>query len=1086
MSSLVTSGMNVIASSNTAKARWGFWVLDAPESAIWRQALTLAVALLFLNGQRLQAQAIDFNRDVLPILTENCFACHGPDEGAREAGLRLDDRQVLIDMDVIVPGRPKESSLVERIQSDDPDLVMPPVGSRKRLTQSQKKVLVEWIRQGAPYETHWSYRPIVRPVSPNGRPDFAVHNEIDAFVVDALEKNQLSQNGEADRLTLLRRVYLDLVGIPPTPEEQRAFCEDTSPLSYEHVVDRLLDSQMFGERFAPMWLDVVRYADTVGYHGDQNQNAFAYRDWVIDALNANMRFDQFTIEQLAGDLLPEPTESQHIATCFNRLNMMTREGGAQPDEYLAKYAADRVRTVGMAWLGSTVGCAECHDHKYDPFTMSDFYSVAAYFADIKQWGVYQDYEYTPNPDLKNWSNDHPFPPERVVEVPYLKRRRQQLIDTREALVQSTFSVEMESSQARDVYAGWSQRMREYLFDTGGAWAWMTPVAIVGEGLAKAKQIIDESPSERSNADESWSSRSGAWLHILDGQPGKLQVMINVDPLPNKIPWAALRIDFTPIGEHLFPPKHNSAILRVGVERQSSDGTSRIPVRIHFADASHRLPRYYNGFEILGIQSGWEIPNSDSRVQSVWVFEEPLALDVGEHLIVTINGIPTARLACAISPWSPNVVNREKTFIDDDSVAALMRSAGGTDGAEGSWSEPAPTAIIRQWLMNGLQQGQSAVRNELRRLEREILECREGTWPVMVTEAQAPHTTRVLQRGNWQDQSGPEVWPAPPSFLPGWSAVSGARETRLDLARWLVSDENPLTARVQVNRLWAHFFGRGLSAVLDDFGRQGAYPTHPELLDWLASEYRDSGWDTKHIVRLIVTSATYRQSSTPSAPAREFDPSNRWLSHQNIRRLEAEVIRDNALAIAGILNRDMGGPPVFPYQPDNYYAHLQFPDRRYRAHTDDRQYRRSVYMHWQRTFLHPMLANFEAPSREECVGMRAEANTPQQALNLLNDPTFVEAAKGLALIIANEPDDAAAVRAAFARALCRSPTVQELDQLLVFVRSQREHWRGNAASAAQFIATGLLSTPDHIDPIELASWMATARVIMNLHETITRY
>ena len=536
-----------------------------------------------------------------------------------------------------------------------------------------------------------------------------------------------------------------------------------------------------------------------------------------------------------------------------------------------------------------------------------------------------------------------------------------------------------------------------------------------------------------------------------------------------------------------PATSNTATIRVAIERVAHDGSNRVPVKIRFADSQVKRPRYANGFEILGIHSAWLVPNGTQRVESIWSFEEAVSCSLDEQLIITMTGVPKSRLALGITTFVPTFGEGMPRYIDETAVDFLAKWGGRNDDEQDvSSAFPVPDSVARQWLyLDGLSLRDTA-RAAMRNLEREIVECRDGRWPVMITERQSPRATRVLPRGNWQDLSGPVVFPATPSFLPPEVQVASQDLTRMDLAKWLVGSDNPLTARVQVNRWWQHFFGNGLSAVLDDLGLQGEYPSHPELLDWLACEFRDQGWDTKRLMRMIVTSATYRQSSAPSPAAMEVDPDNRLLSHQNARRLGAETIRDNALAIAGLLNLEMGGPPVFPYQPENYYAHLQFPDRRYRTNTDERQYRRGVYMHWQRAFLHPMLANFDAPSREECTGMRLEANTPQQALNLLNDPSLVEAAKGLALAIWECPTDEARIRAAFERAVCRPPSVPELKSMLAFVEQQRAHWNEHPDDAAQFLAIGLLPIPLEIRVPELASWMSVARVILNLHETITRY
>ncbi len=1059
-------------------------------------------------------QTVDFNRDIRPILTENCFTCHGPDQATRVADLRLDQRDNAISTGAIVPGDAEASTLIERIFEEDSAWIMPPVESRKTLSEEQKRMLRRWIDQGATYDVHWAYRPIVKPDVPQPKSagsannesaatqDVLQHNVIDAFVVSRVQDAGLSQNPETDRAALMRRLKLDLLGLPPTFQELQAFCNDEDSQAYTHLVDELLASPHFGERMASMWLDVVRYADTVGYHGDQNQNAFAYRDWVINAFNDNLPFDQFTLHQLAGDLLPHPNESTLIATCFNRLNMMTREGGAQPEEYLAKYAADRVRTVGTAWLGSTLGCAECHDHKYDPFSMEDFYSIAAFFADLKQWGVYQDYPYTPNPDLRHWSNDHPFPPELEVSIPYLSTRQQNLIEHRNRLALETWRENLGNEGTHDSARAWLKAMAEYLHQHRDGWQWLEPRASEGEGIALASvedvAFADPTQDTEKNQETSISALElkKPILTIAAGQPAKIRFEIQPAEIPEATVWSTIRIDWEVLPEFegwVFPSSTKQASANFHFEQILSDGETRRPLRVHFAESKFKNPRYYNGFEINGVHSGWLVPNQQQSISSVWILDQPIVLGPSEKISVTISGIPARRLAAAVSPFVPlygegRTIELVHQLHDiSNTTEADPLSSVHLECLETAEQLPCEDWFAVQWCLTQGAEIATDGRRKMRELELEILQCRGGRWPVMISVSQEPRETRVLPRGNWQDLSGKIVTPKTPHFLPSLALNDSERLSRIDLANWLVSRDNPLTARVQVNRLWKHFFGAGLSGVLDDFGFQGEYPAHPELLDWLAAEFIDSGWNIKHIIRMIVLSGTYRQSSRPSDAARALDPANRLLSHQNARRLEAEVLRDQALTISGLINLDMGGPPIFPYQPDNYYSHLQFPDRRYVADRNDRQYRRGVYMHWQRTFLHPMLANFDAPAREECVGMRLEANTPQQALTLLNDPTFVEAAVAFAkLIVQLQAPDENRISYAFERALCRSPQQTEIDSLRQFIDTQREHWRQNENAAKVLMSTGLQRLEAGDDPIELASWTSLARVILNLHETITRH
>ncbi len=752
---------------------------------------------------------IDFNRDVRPILTDKCFACHGPDGKHVEADLRLDvEKSAREDRGgyrVLTPGKPDQSELVKRITAKDESERMPPKKFGKALTPAEIDILTRWVKQGAEYKVHWAYAPPTRHPVPGVKDVNWPLNWADHFVLARLDQEGLKPSPEADKVTLARRVYFDLIGLPPTPEEVDAFVKDADPRAYEKLVDRLLASDHFGERMAVYWLDLVRYADTVGYHGDQDHQASPYRDYVIDAFNRNVPFDRFTREQLAGDLVPDSGVDQKIASCYNRLLQTSHEGGVQAKEYLAIYAADRVRNVSAVWMGATVGCAQCHDHKYDPYTQKDFYSLGAFFADVDE--------------------------------------------------------------------------AKHLHGAG------------------------------------------------------------TDTIPTKRP-----------------------------------------------------------------------------------------------------------------PEIPVFTRRER-----DRLAELDRLiAQPTAGAE------------------------------LAALKKEREELVKNRRLVMVTQAIQPRTMRVLPRGNWMDDSGPIVQPAIPAFL-GKINSHGKRATRLDLANWLTDPKTGaggLTARVFVNRLWYLFYGIGLSKSLEDFGGQGEPPVHPELLDNLAVEFA-SDWDIKRMVRFLVTSRTYRQSSLEPAPLREKDPENRLYARQSRPRLAAEFVRDNALSIAGLLVLDIGGKPAKPYQPVGYYRHLNFPKRVYKADTGPQQWRRGVYTHWQRQFIHPMLKAFDAPSREECTAQRPRSNTPLAALVLLNDPTFIEAARVFAGRVMAKGDDTARIGYAFRQATSRLPDDTEAGVLRKLLEAERARYKADPTAAAELVKTGQAPAPKEVDAAELAAWTSVCRAVLNLNETITR-
>ncbi len=999
------------------------------------------------------SHAVTYNRDIRPILSENCFRCHGPDKNMRKAKLRLDQREVALEKEAFVPGNADKSELVRRIFTSNPDDLMPPPDSNKKLTADQKELLRRWINEGAIYQPHWAYILPTRPAIPEVKNKSWVANSIDAFVLSELEKKGIQPSPPADNRTLLRRLILDLTGLPPKADEMEQFLSDHSRKAFSKQVTRLLASPHYGERMAVPWLDLARFADTVGYHGDQNQHVFPYRDYVVDSFNSNKPFDQFTIEQIAGDLLPHPTPAQLTATCFNRLNMMTREGGAQPKEYLAKYAADRVRTVSTTWLGSTMGCCECHDHKFDPFSTADFYSMEAFFADIQQWGVYMDYNYTPNPDLKGWSNDHPFPPEIQVPSAYLQKRQDAMASEIKKLLHTASPKELKNES----FLAWQSNLVADWKQTQTPWRSLEVVLDKSEKEAKAKLRADGSVLLTEKIPDGFQ-------YTLHSEVGSV---------------AALKLAVIPT------PEHEGRILQKGatsqlvqlVAQKQKNGKAESEIHFYYSEAARKTKRFANGYEIPGLQNGWLLDKDalDQPQTSIWCLDPPVQLNEGEDLIIQVKG---ENLGC-IRLYSTRAVQAMVNGMDVNDQ--LWQITVNSDHSRAGQLE-----LYRAWKVSS--PSSEALFDNYKKLFASWRQCENGMGWTMVTQHRDPPITRVLARGNWQDETGAIVSPATPHFLPAKSTEKKGNLSRLDLARWLVSKENPLTARTFVNRLWKQFFGSGLANPVDDLGAQGEPPTHPELLDWLAVEFQESGWNVKHMVELIVNSQTYRQSSKERKDLQEIDPSNRLLAAQNPRRLEGEFVRDNALAIAGLLNLEMGGPSIHPYQPPNYYVNLQFPDRDYYPDQDERQYRRGVYMHWQRTFLHPMLANFDSPSREECSAIRTVSNTPQQALTLLNDPEFVEAARVLAQKLLTPPalTDKARLESAFQRALSRSPNARESDSLLRFLDHQREHYKTDLAEAEKLQHVGLAPADSKIPSAELAAWTQVCRAVLNLNEVITRY
>jgi len=1003
---------------------------------------------------------VTFNAHIRPILSEKCFACHGFDEKTREAGLRLDTREGALsptkesNRAALVPGKPEESHLIERIRSKDADRVMPPEKFHKVVTAREIALLSEWIRGGAEYQEHWAYTALQRPAVPAR----AGVEAIDAFVRKHLEEKNLKPSGAADAQSLIRRLTLDLTGLPPTPEESAEFVAAVAkdrPAAVEAAVERLLGSPRYGERMAVPWLDAVRFADTVGFHGDQNQHIFPYRDYVIAAFNANKRFDAFTREQLAGDLMPNATPEQLIASGFNRLNMMTREGGAQPQEYMAKYAASRVRAIGTAWLGQTTGCAECHDHKFDPIKTKDFYALGAFFDDLRQWGVYTTYGYTPNPDLAGFNNDSPFPPELLVQPESLAVRISQLQADALQLVPASHQVPVE----------WERTVAAQLAAAPDGWLPAKPLTAVGKNQTPAEIRSDD-------------------LVVFTG-PARKDESLAVEVEPQAGFTTALQLQVQPVeqnggkvgrgGKGGFTVKPTFALKR---------GDKITPLAISWKQADRFLGKNYrSGEPPLALEDVWQSgtavflqPGDDNlhAHHAVFLLKEPLMIEAGDRIVATLDSADLGSAKISTTPFAEPVPGKPAApagLADALATAAGQRSAVQQAIVRGSHGlAHLPEAQLPQWKI---------LRNSIR-------ECRAGYAFSMISQAlpeEKIRVTRVLPRGNWQSEDGEIVAPAAPHFLPQIKLADGQRATRMDLANWLTSKENPLTARHFVNRLWKQFFGSGLSNVLDDLGSQGEWPSHPDLLDWLAAEFRDSGWDVKHIVRLIVSSETYQQAAAMRPDLQAVDPQNRLLASQSPRRLDAEFIRDNALAIAGLLDtRLLGGPSVRPFQPNDYYTAIQFPDRQYIVQQDDQRYRRGLYMHWQRTFLHPMLAAFDAPAREECAADRLQSNSPQQALTLLNDPNFYEAAGALATRLLELPEKSAEgrIRVAFQRALARDPSAEEAAGLVKFLETSTGFFRANPVDADKAAA----GVPG--DKAEAAAMVQLARVILNLHETITRY
>ncbi len=956
--------------------------------------------VLSVSARAAEKSGIQFNRDIRPILADNCYNCHGPDKNKRKAGLRLDTKEGLFgpikDRTPVIPGKPEQSELFRRITSHDPEEVMPQSKTRQTLTPAQITLLKRWIEQGAPWEGHWAYIPPVHSTVPTVRKSSWPKNPIDNFILARLEKENLRPSREADQRTLIRRLSFDLTGLPPSPEEVQAFSKDKSEGAYEKLVDHLLASPHYGERLAQYWLDEVRYADTDGFHGDNYRSVYPYRDYVIDAFNHDMPFDRFTTEQIAGDLLPNATRDQRIASTYNRLNRTTQEGGAQAREYLAKYAADRVRTTSTTWFGSTMGCCECHDHKFDPFSTKDFYSFEAFFADVKEEGVAKPEE-IPVPDSE--------------QAAKLKDFDQKISAGEKALLVRT--PEIIAGQLK-----WEKNILTTKTPKLGPWYYRGPFVARNFDIAFNKSYIEK--EKKIDLKKDWTLRT-------DWEDGKV---------------------------------HNGL---------TGNNTAHYLYRTIESSSTQSLFLSLGSDDAIKVYMNNKLVFSNFVQRSAAPDQDKVTVQLRPGTNKLMIKIANAEADCGFYFKAGDVLSPEMLA----AIHATNRTAAQTKQLDDYYQGIAPEL--------------NPVRTQLAQLKKEKMEFSKTVPLTLVTVAVPPRTTRILPRGNWMNDSGEIVTPTVPHFLP--SSITGTnRATRLDLAHWLVSRDNPLTARVFVNRLWKIYFGTGLSKNLDDFGSRGEWPTHPELLDWLATEFMDSGWDVKHMVKLIVTSETYRQSSECSDKMRERDPFNRLLARQSALRFDAEMVRDNALAVSGLLSPKIGGPSVKPYQPAGYWDQLNFPKRTWDNDTGESVYRRGLYTFWCRTFLQPSLQAFDAPSREECTIERVNSNTPLQALALLNDTTYVEAARALAEETMQhggaKTDDC--INWTFNRTLERKPTSQEFKLLNNLYQKEFKHYSQDTVGATNLLSVGQLPTPKDAKIPELAAWTSVARVVLNLHEAITRF
>jgi hypothetical protein len=1043
----------------------------------------LVAAAPFVSAQ------VSFNRDIRPIMADTCFRCHGPDKNARMMGLRLDIRDEALKttksgVTPIVPGDPDHSAIIQRVFATDRK-VMPPASAHKELTAAQKSTIRQWVAEGAKYEGHWAYQPVQHYDVPAGQ------NPIDYFIQARLVKEGLKPSPEADRRTLIRRVTLDLTGLPPTPEEVNQFVKDGD---YEGVVNRLMASPRYAEMQALHWLDAVRYADTCGFHGDNVYPAWPYRDYVLRAFRDNMPFDRFTREQIAGDLMPNATVDQKVASAYNRMNRTSAEGGLQPKEYLAKYAADRARTTSVVWLGSTLGCAECHDHKFDPFLSRDFYSMEAFFADIKEDGLVSDR------GSKAWGSLLALPTDA-------QRAKQQDLEHRLEAAKKALEEKAATMTARE-----QQWEKDVLAEYKAGkldWKDQRPFAAHAENGAKLT-IYNDEPVDFTYYDggtQLEERKAGGGVVIASG-PNPDNETYTVSFKPGEGTWTALGVhivqeDSLP-GERLARGADRVIVTEVDAEMAGRNLKFVLANQSNSSDLSRDVPAMA---AIDGDpKTGWGIsgPGDNNDIMLALRFAEKLHTEKDSVITVRLHQdseirratIGRFRIALSSAEYSwPSFEKRPKkegASTNTGLPSSIVQTLDPPKKDDTKKEEPKDEKAVKEaqaraeaqkkalwkhfeWMQPDLQ----PLVIEIAKLEADLALLDASIPKSVVTEATEPREMRILARGNFLDESGPIVQPAVPAFL-GKLDTPG-RATRLDLANWLVSKQNPLTARVYVNRVWRQFFGIGIVKTLDDVGSQGEWPKHPELLDQLATQFM-SDWDMKHLVRTIVMSAAYRQSSAPRPDLDERDPDNRLLARQSRYRVDAEEVRDIELAVSGLLVEKFGGPSVKPYQPDGYLATLNFPKREYAASRGDDLYRRGIYTLWQRTFLQPSLLNFDAPSREECTVNRVNSNTPLQALDLLNDIIYVESARYFAF---NALKNSNPIDWAFEKALSRKPLDSERKVLRGLYNESLTEFRADPQAANELIHVGEKPGSAGMKPADLAAMTTVTRAILNLHETITR-
>jgi Protein of unknown function (DUF1553)/Protein of unknown function (DUF1549)/Concanavalin A-like lectin/glucanases superfamily/Planctomycete cytochrome C len=1045
----------------------------------------LSSATLLIGTALAQAQSkIEYNRDVRPILAENCFACHGPDSAARKAGLRLDDRDAAIKMTAIVPGKTDKSALIEHIFADDPKQIMPPPKTNKKLTAAQKETLKTWIAQGAEYQLHWSLLAPKRPALPKVKNEGWVRNPIDRFILAELEKRGLQPSPEADRRTLARRLSLDLTGLPPAPADVEAFVNDKSPDAYEKYVDRMMKSPHYGEHRARYWLDAARYADTHGIHFDNFREIYAYRDWVIKAFNKNQPFDQFTIEQIAGDLLPNPTLDQLIATGFNRCNITSNEGGLIPEEYLVMYTRDRTETVAAVWLGATMNCCTCHSHKFDPFSQKDFYAMSAFFNNTTQGAMDGNISNTPPVIFVPKAEDRPRYDVLAKETAALKGQ----IEERKKSARKEFDVwlaaakadqvaalipneglrlhaKLDEGQGKSVIVAVDGEDRAININDGYDWT-------AGKGTPKAFTIKPAGSAiaidDVGDFDTNHGFSIGAWVKTARRGTGGA-VASRMDNT-NKYRGWDFWIEQDKIGMHIVNEWADNA-LKV---------TAKSPLQPN--QWHHVLVTYDGSAKAAGVKVF-----IDGKLQAVDVFTDKLTGSIKTEVPFKIGQRHTSERAKDLSLQDLRLYGRTLKGSEAEQLAKSTKAADFL-AKPADKRTPQEREELFAWWLAALDISYRTLNDKQAALQQEEATFKSrGTIAHVMSERKSEPTAYILFRGDY-DKRRDQVKAATPSILPPMPA--DLPKNRLGFAQWLLRPEQPLPARVTVNRFWQEIFGTGIVRTSGDFGVAGELPSHPELLDWLSVEFRESGWDTQKFFKLMVTSATYRQVSAVTKDRLDKDRDNRYLSRAPRYRMDAEMIRDYALASSGIMVRKIGGPSVKPYMPDGVWEAVGMigsNTREYKRDTGEKLYRRSMYTFWKRAAPPASMDILNAPNRETCTTRRDRTNTPLQALVTLNDVQFVEAARFLAQTALKDggATDDAKIDFVARRLLSRPFRAEEMKVVRDSFTDLTAHYQTREADARKLITVGESQPDPSLDARTLAAWTMLVNELMNLDEVLNK-